>query len=90
MKLIRYEYPASTDFDRVLGALCPTSGRCTSAFDDLLAGAAWTSSPKVELSEEADHYQAKVELPGVKKEDLKVELENSVLTVSAKRAVKTA
>jgi HSP20 family protein len=42
------------------------------------------------LSEDATNYYVKVELPGVKKEDVAVELDNSVLTVTAKRAVTTA
>ena len=89
MKLIRYEYPAPTDFDRFLGALFPTANRCGDACNTT-ESATWTSAPRVNLSETAENYEAKVELPGVKKEDIKVEFENSVLSVSAKRAVKTA
>ena len=89
MKLIRYEYPAPTDFDRFLGALFPTANRCGDAYNTT-ESATWTSAPRVNLSETAENYEAKVELPGVKKEDIKVEFENSVLSVSAKRAVKTA
>ncbi|MGH8337546.1 MAG: Hsp20/alpha crystallin family protein, partial [Gammaproteobacteria bacterium] len=38
--------------------------------------------------EDADNYHVKVELPGVRKEDISVELENSVLSISAKQAQK--
>ncbi len=89
MRLIRYDYPASTDFDRILGALFPAAGRCGDACGTT-ESATWTSSPKVNLSETTELYEAKVELPGVKKEDIKVEFENSILSVSAKRPVKTA
>ena len=79
MRLIRYDYPTSTDFERLFGALLPTATRCNGG-GVTLAG----------VSEDAEHYYVKVELPGVKKEDITVELDSAVLTVSAKRAVQTA
>ncbi len=91
MKLIRYTYPASTDFDRFFGALFPTAGRCESgACDTQATGTSNVGYPATDLSEDADHYYVKVELPGVKKEDIQVEIENSVLTLNAKRADKTS
>jgi HSP20 family protein len=45
--------------------------------------------PATDLSEDVANYYVKVELPGVKKEDIQVEFENSVLTLTAKRADKT-
>jgi len=41
--------------------------------------------PATDLYEDADHYHARLELPGVKKEDIKVELQDGRLQVSAKR-----
>jgi HSP20 family protein len=78
MRLIRYDYPSTTDFERLFGALLPTPARFN--------GCGATVS---DVSEDATNYYVKVELPGVKKEDISVELDNAVLTVSAKRAVKT-
>jgi HSP20 family protein len=80
MRLIRYDYPATADLERYFGALFPTGSRCNSA----------AGCPTADLSEDATNYYVKVELPGVKKEDVAVELDNSVLTVTAKRAVTTA
>jgi HSP20 family protein len=90
MKLIRYSYPAATDFDRYFGALLPTAPRCASGGCDTQAtGTSNVGYPATDLSEDADHYYVKVELPGVKKEDIQVEVENSVLSLTAKRTDKT-
>jgi len=80
MKLIRYDYPATADFERLFGALFPAGTRFNGA----------TGCATTDLTEDAENYYAKVELPGVKKEDVAVELDNSLLTVTAKRTVKTA
>lgn len=39
--------------------------------------------PQVDIVDKKDHYEIKADLPGVKKEDLKVNLENGVLTIEA-------
>ncbi len=83
MKLIRYAYPASSDLDRVFGALFSAGNRLGNLFEASEAGA-----PAADLYEDADHYHVKVELPGVRKEDIQVALEDAVLTVSATRAGK--
>ena len=91
MKLIRYSYPAPTDFDRFLGALFPTAGHCASgACDTQTSGTSNVGYPATDVTEDAGHYYVKVELPGVKKEDIQVEVENSVLSLTAKRTDKTA
>ena len=74
MNLLRYNYPTATDFEQLFGALLPAGSRFSGV-----------SHPAVNLSEDADHYYVKVELPGVKKEDITVELDQGVLTVGAKR-----
>lgn len=38
---------------------------------------------KVDVRDEGDHYMMEAELPGVKKEDVKVSVENGVMTISA-------
>lgn len=88
MKLIRYAYPAPTDFDRVFGALFPANSRWGGVFDTFLAGSAGT--PAADLYEDADNYYVKVELPGVRKEDITVALEDAALTIAATRAEKGA
>lgn len=44
----------------------------------------------VDVFEDKDSYHARFEVPGVKKEDVKVELENRLLTVSVEKKEKTA
>lgn len=39
--------------------------------------------PRVDVKDNADHFEISAELPGVKKEDINVTLENGVLTLSA-------
>ena len=42
-------------------------------------------APAVDISEKEKEYLVKAELPGVKKEDVKIELLNGVLTLSGER-----
>lgn len=42
-------------------------------------------SPSFELTEDKNNYFARFDLPGIKKDEVKVELDNNVLTVSAER-----
>lgn len=44
-----------------------------------------TFHPACEVSESEDHYMMSVDLPGMKKEDIKIELNNNVLTISGER-----
>ena len=41
--------------------------------------------PAVDLVEEGDHYVLRADVPGVSQDDLKVELEDNVLTLSGER-----
>ena len=43
-------------------------------------------NPAVDLYEKDDHYVIKAELPGVDKDDIKVDLKDRVLTLSGERA----
>ena len=92
MKLIRYEspnLPTLGDFNCAFGTAFPAFSRLGGVFDHLLGSAPWAGSPAADLYEDDGHFYVKVELPGVKKDDVAVELENAVLTVSGRRAVKT-
>ena len=42
-------------------------------------------SPAVDVSEEKDHYLIKADLPGMRKEDIQIALENDVLIVRGER-----
>lgn len=44
-------------------------------------------APAVDISETAKEYTVKAELPGVKKEDVKVQVQNGVLTLSGERKI---
>ncbi|MCW8194471.1 Hsp20/alpha crystallin family protein [Proteobacteria bacterium 005FR1] len=57
-------------------------------FDDFLAPAQRQAganffSPRVDVKDNKDHVEISAELPGVKKEDIDVTLENGVLTLTA-------
>lgn len=42
-------------------------------------------SPSCEFSEDKSHYHLKFDLPGVKKEDMKIEVDGNLLSVTAER-----
>ncbi len=72
MKLIDYIYPQLVRFDRF------------DNFDRLLnqRGQGNRLSPATNLTENEDNFYARIELPGVKKKEIEVKLENAVLTIS--------
>ncbi|MDP4612049.1 MAG: Hsp20/alpha crystallin family protein [Opitutales bacterium] len=85
MKLIRYEYPQSLGtaaYDNFFHPAAPALGRLGSLFDDLFGGSAELNQTAADLYEDAHNYYARLELPGVKKKEIDLELENSVLTIS--------
>ena len=82
MRLIRYDYPtlpSARDFDRMLGEFWATFPRFENAFTEPQARVS------TDIYEDAANVYARFELPGFKKEELGVQLENSVLTVSVER-----
>lgn len=83
MKLIRYEYPTLPtvrDFDRMFSEVWGNFPR----FGNLFAEPA-ASRVNTDLFEDDANVYARFELPGFKKDELDVQLENSVLTVSVER-----
>ena len=44
-------------------------------------------SPTVDISETEESYEVKAEIPGLKKEDIKLSVEDNVLTLSGERKV---
>lgn len=86
MTLIRYEYPDSSvsEFDRMINRAFSKFGRW-SAFEDESFSGPRTARIPVDLYEDNDSYFVRAELPGVKKEDIKLELDNAVLTLSGER-----
>jgi HSP20 family protein len=55
----------------------------TDAASEDLANRTWT--PPVDIQETDDSYKIQAELPGLKKEDIQITLENNVLRVSGER-----
>ena len=96
MQLIRYQRPEPTSLTHPLlnwfrdpfssGRRWPI-GDWDSVFEDMFTPAGRLGA---DLFEDNDAYYVRMELPGVKKEDTEVELENAVLTVSGKRHTKGA
>lgn len=86
MKLIRYEYPqspAASAFNRLFDLGGSSIDRFGSLFDDFFAGASGYTQPAADLYEDEHNYYARFELPGLKKDEVELELENSVLTISS-------
>lgn len=85
MKLIRYEYPqspAASAFNRLFDLGDVSMNRVGSIFDDFFSNAVGYNQPAADLYEDEHNYYARFELPGLKKDEVDLELENSVLTIS--------
>lgn len=82
MKLARHFAPAyTTPVDRLASELF---GRDITHFfgsDDV-----WARSPKVNIIEGKDDFRIDVQVPGFAKEDLKLNVEDGMLTISAERS----
>ena len=68
--------------NRILGAFNPTSARRGNG-QDSLALPEWM--PVVDIAEDDKEYLITAELPEVKKDDVKVTVENGVLTITGER-----
>jgi HSP20 family protein len=84
MALIRWE-PVSelntiqNEMNRLFNTFFEGSGPATSA------GASRRWLPPMDLVETADHYVLRADLPGLSEEDVSVQLEDGVLTISGER-----
>jgi HSP20 family protein len=90
MTLIRYEYPNNnlSEFDRMFERAFSNFGRWSNFGDDRgLGGRA--VRVLVDLYDDKDNFYVRAELPGVKKKDIKLELDNAVLTLSGERKTKS-
>ena len=73
MSLLIKPEPFSREVDRLFDRL----------FDTQSAAQRW--APAMDLVEAEDHYLLKADLPGVSQEDVAIEVENGVLTLSGER-----
>ncbi len=94
MKLIRTSPPTGlgrvSDFDdwfRNPFAGFPSSLSRLADWDKLF-NESGPASLAADIHEDRDHYYARFEIPGVRKEDVKIELSNNLLTVSAEKQEK--
>ena len=67
----------------ILKALQASPGRTAGGQSGCQAVSEWT--PVVDISEDANEYLIKAELPEVKREDVKITVENGVLALSGER-----
>jgi HSP20 family protein len=90
MSLIRYQDPESTawspfnrltslrdEVNRLFDISFPGYSRDTSFFSG------W--SPALDVNQDKDHVYVKVELPGMRKEDINISLHEGMLTISGER-----
>lgn len=69
--------------NRIFGATRPTLGRVGGEGRETLAAPEW--APAVDIAETAEEYIIKAELPEVQREDVKVTVENGVLSIRGER-----
>lgn len=81
MALIKWEPLREIDdmFDRYIRAM----GWPSNQGQELMTAGDW--SPRVDISETANEFVIKAEIPEVKKEDVKVSVDNGVLTIQGER-----
>ncbi len=84
MSLIkRYEGPDRNPISRYYGGLF--GDLFSDLFDNAFATMTGEVWPKVDIEETDDAYLIKAELPGMKKDDVSVEIRNNVLSISGER-----
>jgi HSP20 family protein len=93
MRIVRYNYPRSVG--RLAGFGSPWAGleseidrMMSNAFSNTFAEDAESTAlgqPRVDLYEDKDNFHFRADLPGLKKEDIHVEVGDGVLTVSGTR-----
>ncbi len=79
MKLMQYQRPS---------AAWPTFGRLTNLQDELdrlFEGPLTSWAPALDVHEDKDGFSIRVELPGMKREDIEVSLQEGALVISGER-----
>jgi HSP20 family protein len=95
MNIVKWQRPAFSNWPS-FGRISDLSAELDRLFEAPLAGltrtsqllnAAWT--PALDVHEDKDNYVVKAELPGMKKEDIEVSLNDGALTISGERKSET-
>lgn len=82
MKLIRYKYPTVTDshpVNRLFSYGVPSIPRFEKLFDEFFETRSCTDQLSMDLYEDDKNFYVQVELPGLDKEDITVEIDNGTL-----------
>ncbi len=88
--LTRWQRPQLTNWSP-FGRLASLKDEIDRLFDAPLAGLARSTqslsgwSPALDVYEQKDHFTVKTELPGLKREDIEVSMEDGVLSISGER-----
>jgi len=92
MKLIRYKYPSTnnpTPLSRLFNFGAPSIERFSQLFDDFYRVGSPADQLPADLYEDDANFYVRLELPGVDKDKINLELENGVLTCSGDYSEKT-
>ena len=76
------KFQPAKEFDKSFYGNC---GKFYKDYPDLNLNTGFTFSPRVDISEDSNKFYFELELPGVKKDDLKISYKESVLTVSGEK-----
>jgi HSP20 family protein len=82
MRLVQYERPALAGFG--LGRLTTLQDQLDQLLD---AQRAW--APALDVAEDKDGFRVRLELPGLKREEIDVSLEDGALTITGERKTET-
>ncbi len=88
MRLIKYDN-LYNDALNDLDGFFDRAFRDASAMSRFFSGTTGSSGFRVDMHQDADNYYVSAELPGVDKQDVKIELENAVLTITGSRKRKS-
>lgn len=56
-------------------------------FEDFLSGFPSAGRPALDIYEDKDHWYVEAEVPGLRKDDVKIEIEGDMLTISGERKI---
>lgn len=91
MKLVRYEnqqFPQVSELDRFFESAWPAMGRFGSLLENWFDRHPEDGVPSMDWHEDDSNYYVQIELPGVSKDAIELDLENAVLSVRAERVHK--
>lgn len=83
MKLMKFQRPALTNWPGV-GRIADLRDEIDRLFEPSVVGFA----PALDVHEDKDNFIVKIELPGIKKEDVNVSLQDGSLTISVNARTK--